>query len=489
MYWKPTYIRRLQKNYSHLKQRKSWFSKALWVTRSINTLFGTVVIIVAVVLLIVLVCTDLRQEYVVIDHFNANVHSQMAGVTSEIIRNAFIDRLRSIQDSASTRQQRNVYVQAATLDQTLDWDTVERATTLEILIRTLRGFVNEPKTTIRGTIKSQGDSIYIYCQIDKNAHKSSNYLFSGTMETVDSILINMCHFALRDLEPYTLASYLYNIDRDSSHAMVQHCLSHEPTSDDYLAYFLWGIMLDDEGKNDKAIAIYEKSIELRPDFSPSYTNKGVVHMDEMSYDTALTLFQRVADMDADNPINLINLGRALNKLGRYREGRTVLERSIDMDPYFPAAYVNLGVGFHEQGDSAKALEMYRKSIEVDSTFAMAYFDIGTLYHDNEELPEAIKYYLLAISYDSTYSPAYSDCGVALAGEGFVDSALVMYRKAIAIDSTDPKPYHNWGNALYIIGKYTDAISQYEMTINLCPECSTAVSARQWIDSAKARLIQ
>ena len=460
----------------------------LRVFRFINSLFGTVAIGVVVVLLLVLVCEDWRQDYVVIESFSADVNSQMAGITSETIENAFVERLRSIQDSASTRQRRNSYIQVAAPAHTLDWEIVERASGFEVLVRTLRSMVTGKRTTITGAINSHGDSLFFACQLLTGGCRPTTYSLSGTTETVDSMLNYISHITLRDLEPYTLASYLYNLDRDSSLAMIQHCLSQESTSDDHLAYFLWGLILDDEDMNDKAITTYEKSIELRPDFSWSYTNMGVVLMEQKRYDSALSTFQIANKLDADDPINLINLGRVLNKLGRHNDGRRVLEYSIEIDPCYPAAYINLGVSYHMQGDTTKAHEMYRESIELDSTSALTYFNIGILYHDKGEFSDAIEYYLHAIRHDSTYSPAYSDCGVALSELGMIDSALIMYEKAATIDSTDPKPHLNWGSALFSRGDYTNAITQYEMTISLCPECSTAIIAQQRVDSAKVQLV-
>lgn len=444
-------------------------------------------LLLLVTLVIKLVHSDLMREYVLVEDFSTTLSSELAGLTSEAVTDAFVSRLHAIQDSSSTRQDKNSYIHGVASNSKLDWEMVERGSGFEILVRVLRGIVSGQRTTIKGAVNSQGDSLFIACRMRIGDHRPSDYLLSGSMETVDSMLNHISEIALRDLEPYTLASYLYNLDKDSSLAVVQHCLTHKPTDDDYLAYYLWGIILHDKGKKDEAVEKYEKSIERHPEFSWSYTNKGVVLMEQKRYDSALSTFQIANELDADDPINLINLGRALNSLGQYSDGRRVLKRSIEIDPYYPAAYVNLGVGFDELGDSAQAVRMYHAAIELDSTFAIAYFNIGTLYHDNGELFEAIEYYLRSIELDSTYSPAYSDCGVALADRGLVDSALAMYNKAIMLDSTDPKPVHNRGNILYKRGEFSQAIGVYEVAIKLCPTCSTAVSARQWIDSAKARL--
>ena len=86
-------------------------------------------------------------------------------------------------------------------------------------------------------------------------------------------------------------------------------------------------------KYEEAISLFDKSIELDPDFAYSYNNRGLAKI----------------------------------KLGQTDEGLQDINRSFKLDPNDSYGYRNLGIYYFDKKEFEEAFRLFKKAKELDET--------------------------------------------------------------------------------------------------------------------------
>ncbi|HWB62753.1 MAG TPA: tetratricopeptide repeat protein, partial [Chitinophagales bacterium] len=183
---------------------------------------------------------------------------------------------------------------------------------------------------------------------------------------------------------------------------------------------------------DKALADYNKAIELDPRNADFYNNRGNVWRKKKEYEKAL------ADYD----------------------------KAIELDPTDAKAYGNRGIVWDDKKEYEKALADYNKAIELDPTDAIAYNNRGIVWSNKKEYDKALVDYNKGIELDPTYAIAYNNRGIVWSNKKEYDKALADYNKAIELDPTDASAYNNRGNVWRNKKEYGKALADYDKAIEL-----------------------
>lgn len=110
-----------------------------------------------------------------------------------------------------------------------------------------------------------------------------------------------------------------------------------------------------------AIALYERSLDVDPAFTPALVGLGFVFM-ESDMARARTLFERAVTVDPEEPTANNNLGFASLVLGDFDRAVQLLERSYAASPYLLNT-INLGDAYRFSGDTDSALGLHLEALE------------------------------------------------------------------------------------------------------------------------------
>lgn len=140
-------------------------------------------------------------------------------------------------------------------------------------------------------------------------------------------------------------------------------LVQKEANDKYVLY-LAGRWFVDQRDAQRAIPLFEKVLQLDPDFTPVLNRLGYSYaaMGDMARAEAL-MQQYVAVMPADpNPED--SYGDILFKAGRYTEAKEHFEHALKKEPTFGPSQHELGDVFAMLGNQAAARDAYQKSAKV-----------------------------------------------------------------------------------------------------------------------------
>ena len=118
------------------------------------------------------------------------------------------------------------------------------------------------------------------------------------------------------------------------------------------------------GQNEKARAVFERAIALKPDFAEASNGLGALLGQSGNLPGAIARFQTALDTAPDYPDALNNLGYALLQSNRDGEAHELFQRALKLQPDFAEAYNNLGIHAARQGDPPQAQVLFRKAVEL-----------------------------------------------------------------------------------------------------------------------------
>jgi tetratricopeptide (TPR) repeat protein len=235
-------------------------------------------------------------------------------------------------------------------------------------------------------------------------------------------------------------------------------------------------------QKDSALFYYNKTLELKPDYSGVYKQLGYLAYDTDDYENALSKFALYEQYDK-NPITDYlywhRKGFCFNALKKYADAKTALLKAVEFKKDYIDTYHELGFSATNLKESNDAIDYFKKAMAIDAKSHISYNGIGEVYRDvvknidsalywyqktlvvkpNErkacygigycfnaqgKYNEAIPYLLTAIEQEPSYTAAYVEYGYSLRKIGKSEEALVQFNKALAMN-----PKH--ANALFYKG--------------------------------------
>ena len=235
------------------------------------------------------------------------------------------------------------------------------------------------------------------------------------------------------------------------------------------AWYRLGVILRLAGKNDEAIAAYQRAIELDPKDAYPHNGLGNVYWALGCYDEAIAAYQRAIELDPKVAAPHNGLGNVYAQMGRYDEAIAAYQRAIELDPNYAHPYHGLGNVYSDLGRYEEAIAAYQRAIELDPKDAYPHNGLGNVYRALGRYEEAIAAYQRAIQLDPKDAYPHNRLGSVYADLGRYDEAIAAYQRAIQLDPKDAAPHNNLANIFVKLGRFDEAQREYNERIRLAPE--------------------
>ncbi len=217
------------------------------------------------------------------------------------------------------------------------------------------------------------------------------------------------------------------------------------------------IELARKGELTKAIAFWNKAIELNPHDPHYFFNLGVAYFELKKYLEAIDALTRtLAICPIFYKANLI-LGTAYLKIRKFENAKKHIERSLLENKNNVLAYLNLGAIFSIMKDYKNGIAMFEKAISLSPQDPGAYMGLGKIYLILKDTSKANYYFRKVIEYDKKGNLAnYAKRMInAQVSETNIGKTLEL------ATGSNPEEYYAEGYRNYIIGNFEKAISFYK----------------------------
>lgn len=144
------------------------------------------------------------------------------------------------------------------------------------------------------------------------------------------------------------------------------------------AYVQRGDAYIEAGQLSEGIRDYDRALELDPKLTDTYLNRGIAHCENGDFDLGISDFDSALDIDPNNTDAYLNKGVAFGDKGDYAPAIQNLRAALRLDPR-PEIYRALGNAYGGSCDMELAVESYTKAIELVPNDEFCYYDRAEMY--------------------------------------------------------------------------------------------------------------
>lgn len=125
-------------------------------------------------------------------------------------------------------------------------------------------------------------------------------------------------------------------------------------------------------QNPMAEEYYQSAMELRPNSIEPIYNLAMYLQDSGRYDEAIALYNRILELDPENATASFNIGFIhLEYFGQYEEAIAWFSNAIDHLPYYHQAFYNRGLAQESLGRVDFAIDDYSQALKFKPDYTSA----------------------------------------------------------------------------------------------------------------------
>jgi tetratricopeptide (TPR) repeat protein len=197
-----------------------------------------------------------------------------------------------------------------------------------------------------------------------------------------------------------------------------------------------GMEYYDQGELDKAVAEFEKAIELDPNDAEAHRNLGTAYGEQGKWEESAAAYEQAIEVNPNFGEAYGDMAGAYFYLGKLAEAVAAGEKAIELAPDYATAYNNLGIIYGSQGQIDRAIALFKEAIEIDPNEANAHYNLGFAYENLDQLDAALAEYQEAARVDPNYLDVYENMGTVYARQGHFEEAIVQFETFLQLAPPD-----------------------------------------------------
>ena len=228
-----------------------------------------------------------------------------------------------------------------------------------------------------------------------------------------------------------------------------------------------------------AIADYNKTIEINPQYVPAIYNRANAKKTLEDYQGAIADHSKAIEINPQYAAAFNNRGTNKFLLGDHQGAIADYSKAIEINPKHAGAYYNRGVAKRKTKDYQGAIADFTKAIAINPKHSKSYNSRGNAKYELKDSQGAIADYNKAIELDPKNAIAYANRGNIKKYLGDDQGAIVDYTSVIELNPQDVYAYDMRGFAKINLGDYQGALADANKAISIDPKYASAYNNRGW----------
>ena len=267
-------------------------------------------------------------------------------------------------------------------------------------------------------------------------------------------------------------------------AGYEQVLAQEPGNID--ALFLLGRAHCVRGELERGAELLGKAVSIAPNYGQAHNLLGMALSRLGRNEEALASFERAVAADPANIAAVVNRGDALADLDRHAEAVTEFEKALALDPRNVAAWCNRGNALQALERDAEAVESFGKALVLDPNLVAAHFNMANALDRLERHEEAIARYRRAIALKPDMADAYINLASPLMALERWQEAVECSDRALELRPNAVQAHCNRGQALFKLERHAESAVNYRAALAIDPDYVRALSRKSVLDYVLGR---
>ncbi|MBN2402085.1 MAG: tetratricopeptide repeat protein [Spirochaetes bacterium] len=254
--------------------------------------------------------------------------------------------------------------------------------------------------------------------------------------------------------------------------LYQRITTLEPASENArVAYANMGNILDDMGRSDEAIEMYNKALTISSDDDSTLYNMGIAYKNAGKPELAIKTWYKASELNKESPKPFMAIAAAYEEMNLIDSAIEEYQKITRKWETLQEPHFNLAVLYYKKNLFDYAGEEFKKVIELDKNNELAaksYTNLGIIISrsagSNEALYEEAQGYIQkALLQKPNDAEALISLGSIYYKRGMLEKAIDMFNLAIS-SSKDSKltaeAYNNIGKCYHKKGLYKNALAAF-----------------------------
>jgi len=241
--------------------------------------------------------------------------------------------------------------------------------------------------------------------------------------------------------------------QDTQH-LFEHALT--VTRNNYVAHFMLGTVLLEEGRRDEAFTQFAETARIEPTYFKAELNMGVI----------------------------------LEARGDREAAKQQYLAALRANPDYADAHNSLGAVLAAQGDTDGAVAQYREAIRLDPDFSAAHNNLAATLAKSGQTDEAIVHYTDAIRLSPQHPEPHWNLALVLQQSGHLSEAVEQFRAALQLNPQLVEMRYRLALAYVQAGHVREAEAELNQVLHEHPDSNAAATRLAWLlataDNAQLR---
>lgn len=234
-------------------------------------------------------------------------------------------------------------------------------------------------------------------------------------------------------------------------------------------YYLGRIFLE-SGKQEEAVASFERAIAVNAAFEPAYLAQASLYESRQEREKAIAVLKRYLErVNPNNKDIRQHLIQLYVNTKDYAGGLAELEKMLDLEPGDLDAQLRMALIYGEKKEFHKAIELLQGVLKARPAELKVRDYLGYLYEETKEFPKAVEAYQFNIQLDPSYAESHMHLGVLQYRLKAYAAAITHLTEATRINPKQPEPYIVLGLAHLQADQFEMALKTFEEGIKQHPK--------------------
>jgi tetratricopeptide (TPR) repeat protein len=233
-----------------------------------------------------------------------------------------------------------------------------------------------------------------------------------------------------------------------------------------------------QGLTQQAVELYQKSIDLDPNYGQALTGLGAMLLLQKKIDEAQPLFEKALSIDPNHATALINLAMIDQARGKPESALQRLRQVIARNPEYAEAQLNLGSLLASTKQFDEAIKHLSKAVELNPKREVAHLNLAAALMETQQFTKAAEHYRAALQLNPRIPQAYFGLGMVQSREQNHAEAVKSFRQSIELNGASSRTWTQLGLSLLALGEKAPAAQALAKAIELDPKNEGAKRALQ-----------
>jgi predicted O-linked N-acetylglucosamine transferase (SPINDLY family) len=210
-------------------------------------------------------------------------------------------------------------------------------------------------------------------------------------------------------------------------------------------------------------------LALDPDDIAALHLSGLIALQVGRNDVAIDILGRAIELDDKIPDFHSGIAEALQRSDRFEEAIIHYRRALSLDPNYIEALYNFGNVLLKLQRHEEALANYDRAVALAPTFTEAIHNRGSALFELQRYAEALADFDRVLAIKPAFASALANRGAALVKLSRDEEGLASCDRALALDPSDVTALAHRGNARFELRRFAEAARDFDRLLTIDPD--------------------